>query len=149
MKNYIISAAILIAMTASASAGGRDGGDRNTAVAVSGAQAKASAGAAAGAAAISAPTQNTNVSVDTPKFTFGAFASISSMANDSCGRVAFGIPYSAHTCNVLLEAAALEAVLVPIHGKSKAAQIALSHMVYGDRTMRDTLIRTGVIRKVN
>src|SRR6056297_2269131 len=86
-----------------------------------------------------------SVNIENPAFTWGVFGQISSMANDRCGRVAFGVPFSAHTCNIIMEAENLAAMLEPVYGKAFAAQQALRHVADNDRTMRTTLRRAGVI----
>jgi hypothetical protein len=146
MKSFIAATAIVLAVAAPASAFNL-GGTTNTNInnqqqgqaQVQGQSQEQSQG----------QSNSNNVRVSTPEFTYGAFVSISSMANDSCGRVALGIPYSAHTCNVLLEAAAMEQMLTPSYGAKKAAQAAIMHVVYNDRTMRETLTRMGIVRIAN
>jgi len=86
-----------------------------------------------------------SVNIETPSFTYGVFGQISSMANDRCGRVVIGIPYSAHTCNIIMEAENIAAMLEPVYGKAFAAQQALRHVADNDTTMRITLRRAGVI----
>jgi len=86
-----------------------------------------------------------SVNIENPAFTWGVFGQISSMANDRCGRVAVAIPYSAHTCNIIMEAENLAAMLEPVYGKAFAAQQALRHVADNDTTMRTTLRRAGVI----
>ena len=86
-----------------------------------------------------------SVNIENPAFTWGVFGQISSMANDRCGRVAVAVPYSAHTCNIIMEAENLAAMLEPVYGKAFAAQQALRHVADNDTTMRTTLRRAGVI----
>lgn len=73
---------------------------------------------------------------------FGAI--IGSSANDRCGRVAVGVPYSAHTCNIIMEAEALYSATLTFGGPKVAAKAALSHLCANDRTMRKTLVRQGL-----
>jgi len=86
-----------------------------------------------------------SVNIENPAFTWGVFGQLSSMANDRCGRVAVAIPYSAHTCNIIMEAENIAAMLEPVYGKAFAAQQALRHVADNDTTMRITLRRAGVI----
>ena len=87
-----------------------------------------------------------NVDASTPQFTYGAFANISSMANDRCGRVVVGIPFSAHTCNVIMEAETLYEFTQLRYGIAKAEEVAMRHIAENDRTMRTTLRRAGIIK---
>lgn len=90
--------------------------------------------------------QAQSVRVSNPEFTYGAFLNLSSSANDRCGRVAVGlVPYSAHTCNIIMEAETLFAMTAPLKGKAYAAAVALSHVASNDTTMRKTLRRMGII----
>lgn len=84
---------------------------------------------------------------DIPSFTGNVTVFLGSLANDKCGRVAVGVPYSAYTCNVLMEADAMQEKLTPIYGTRKAAQIALLHAARLDRTIRDTLLAAGVVKR--
>lgn len=85
------------------------------------------------------------VNIENPWFTAGVTGVISSMVNDRCGRVAFGVPFSAYTCNVLMEAEGIQAMLTPVRGEKVAAQTALLHAARMDRTIRETLRAAGMI----
>jgi len=62
------------------------------------------------------------------------------------GRVAVGIPFSAYTCNIIMEAETLFELTLALHGsKDFAAETAIRHVVDNDRTMRTTMRRMGVI----
>lgn len=88
-----------------------------------------------------------SVNITSPSFTYGAFVSLSSMANDRCGRVAVGIPFSAYTCNIIMEAETLFQLTLALYGdKNFAAETAIRHVVDNDRTMRTTMRRMGVIK---
>lgn len=83
---------------------------------------------------------------DIPRFTGNVTVFLGSLANDKCGRVALGVPYSAHTCNVLLEGENIYQALLPLYGEAFAAQARVRHLAENDRTMRNTLRRAGVIK---
>jgi len=103
--------------------------------------------AEAEASALAGALSNTEIEFgDSPSLTYGAFAQISSMANDRCGRVAIGIPFSAYTCNIIMEAEAVYELTFALRGnKQFAAEAAIRHVVDNDRTMRTTFRRMGVI----
>lgn len=92
-----------------------------------------------------AQSNTNNVRVSNPEFTYGAYLQLSSMANDRCGRVAVGIPYSAHTCNILMEAQHIYEAVTALKGKVHGAAAYLSHIASNDRTIRATLRRQGII----
>jgi hypothetical protein len=81
-----------------------------------------------------------------PRFTGSATVVFGSMVNDRCGRVALGVPYSAHTCNIIMEAQELVAMTEPVFGARKAYMIGIRHMAENDKTMRNTLRRAGIIK---
>lgn len=83
---------------------------------------------------------------DIPAITGSVTAVLGSMVNDRCGRVALGVPFSAYTCNVLMEAEAMQDMLTPIRGEVVAAQTALLHAARLDRTIRETLLAAGIVK---
>lgn len=139
MKTILIATTALALSMGAAHAFGGKGGN-----------ATAKAAQAQGQIQGQAQGQHQSVTVneaDIPRFTGSAVLAIQSLANDRCGRVALLVPYSAHTCNVIMEAEAIAALVEPVHGSKKAYAAAILHIASHDRTMRNTLVAAGLVKR--
>lgn len=153
MKKTIIISAIALAMAAApAMAGNNNGPKGGNATAVAGAAAIAGA---ASSSSVRSTNLNANLlssknsvtvnEAEIPRFTGSATVVFGSMVNDRCGRVALGVPYSAHTCNIVMEAQEIAAMVAPVYGEKKAYMAGIRHLAENDKTMRNTLVRAGLV----